>query len=807
MKKEEFDIELKGKIENQIKAPEELKNRIRQEIRQIDNKKEKNALIRKMQGIAAVAVISILGVTSYAAITSNIGLERLGFFKASKNFEQNAVEINKEIENDYLKFTLNYIACDDTYLITENTIDFKDKAIEEYGNVMYDKEEKIYEISAEGDGYFNNQKIECWSKDIQKITDKEYKMLMVYDVSDVKEENIEFKWNIKSIRYDSEKALDGLSEYDMKDDISSKIELNKQISMNIERVENNRNKFEQKTQTVGNKTIIVKEAANTNFETIIKASIITKESYSEYLKEESTGLKIDDFMVTKTNGEDIAYEVRRGIYDYVIIDDGTMFTEKDLSKYMLSQKKNNSEEALVIEDYTIGEIKESDAINYEQIVNKYGKNEDLENRVVKIQRNYTIKVGNNENEEDIQKIKILPVTRNYISDRNDEGLEYYNNAEWYKLENKEYKATSELGGTLKISSIDITDSEIVFHYNTTGLIGEEALILMRKNNGKFNYWYPAKIETKGLSSDENKIVFYRKNNRSAGSNDSDITKDDVLNILEDISKDEFTMLFGKKNGTEFIGNGLELDIPNKITDKIVVKNIKIENYVEIEKDTQEDEQQELTTEEYSNLLIENQNSIEKIKSTGNKFDKNTASLSGIKIGSTIDEVHSVIKEEPEDSKFDGEDGAEHYSDDIHVYYRMKNNKYCVSDIMTSGRLITNTNIKVGDNYKKVIENYAKDDELLDIDINEYYRGWVLYGGNNAISNFMDYESGAEPVIKSLKEKNAYFMFSKYQKGDTQEENRYKEILYIDGDVYINFGIMDGLVSTITISNINETTEN
>ena len=57
MKKEEFDIELKGKIENQIKAPEELKNRIRQEIRQIDNKKEKNVLIRKMQGIAAVAVI------------------------------------------------------------------------------------------------------------------------------------------------------------------------------------------------------------------------------------------------------------------------------------------------------------------------------------------------------------------------------------------------------------------------------------------------------------------------------------------------------------------------------------------------------------------------------------------------------------------------------------------------------------------------------------------------------------------------------------------------------------------------------
>ena len=45
MKEEEFDKILKDNINEQIKAPEKLKNRIRQEIRQMDNKKKKTPLL------------------------------------------------------------------------------------------------------------------------------------------------------------------------------------------------------------------------------------------------------------------------------------------------------------------------------------------------------------------------------------------------------------------------------------------------------------------------------------------------------------------------------------------------------------------------------------------------------------------------------------------------------------------------------------------------------------------------------------------------------------------------------------------
>ena len=39
---------------------------------------------------------------------------------------------------------------------------------------------------------------------------------------------------------------------------------------------------------------------------------------------------------------------------------------------------------------------------------------------------------------------------------------------------------------------------------------------MRKNNGKFNYFYPEKTEIKGLNSTENKLTFSRTANYSAG---------------------------------------------------------------------------------------------------------------------------------------------------------------------------------------------------------------------------------------------------------------------------------------------------
>ena len=529
-------------------------------------------------------------------------------------------------------------------------------------------------------------------------------------------------------------------------------------------------------------------------------------------------------MVTQENGESVPFEVLEDLNTYVITNDGSKFTTNDLYKYMSNQKEDNG-----LFETTDGEdwnnVKDSDSINGEQLLEKYGENQNLESKVVKIQKNYTIKIGNNEENKEINKMKILPVQKSFINDRNDEELKYYNEAKWYKLENKSYTATSELGGTLTISSIDITDEEITFYYNTKGLIGEEALILMRQNNGEFNYFYPEKTETKGLSSNENKMVFYRKNNNSASSTSNNISISDISNMLDDISKDEFTMLFGKKNGTSFTGDGISLDIPDKITNKIIVKNIQIidvdpdntnDDSIIKELDGNEDddnvifdeindndslhedinETSKITLEEYSNLLEKTKQNIQNINSKGEKLDKNTAALSGIKIGSIVDDVHKILKEKPENSEFDGDGyGAEQYSDDIAITYEFKNNKYCVKSISGAGRLKTNTNIKVGDSVKKVIENNAKDEKLLNINENLYDNGWVLYGGTDAA-----YIVDIEGYVKNSDEgKKAYCLVNNYNKDYSKEDYKRIEILYFDGDVCMSYSVTNGIVDSIELS--------
>ena len=273
--------------------------------------------------------------------------------------------------------------------------------------------------------------------------------------------------------------------------------------------------------------------------------------------------------------------------------------------------------------------------------------------------------------------------KDYINDRNDEESEYYKNAIWYKLENKKYTATSELGWTLEITSIDITDDTITFNYNTKGLIGEDALILMRKNNGEFNYFYPEKTEIKDL-----------ENTTQNGSNT------------------------GYTNNNDY--------------DSGLFEAVETENTVDDEEAFDETEN-EFTLEQYNDLFDSAKINIENIKTYGSQMDKNTASISGIKIGSTIDEVHNIMKEKAQETYGEKNSLVEYYSDDINVVYQMKNNNYYVTSISTRGRLKTNKQIKIGDNLRKVVESYTKNNKLSKINKNTYNDGLVLYGNDDAVN--------------------------------------------------------------------------
>ena len=829
--KEEFDKILKDSINEQIKAPEKLKNRIRQEIRQMDNKKKKTTLVKTMQGIAAVVVVGILSVTSYAAVTGNLSLQNMGFFKASKNYSENAVGVNKVIENKYLKYILNNVACDNTYLITESTIDLKDYAIEQYGEVEYDEKTKNYTISIDSNTFVNNEKIYPWGTDIQKVGDKEYKFVEIYDVSDIQEKDLNFELDILSVRLNNENETEtnqNMQTDDTMDDVFTEVKsisIMQDISMDIKREESRKEKFEEISQTEGNKTIVVKEAANTNFSTIIKASIITEESYDEYSKNEDEILDYNNFLVTQGNGDDISYEVYEDTNTYAITDDGNMFTVNDLYDYMSNQK--DDKEFASITGGILGTVRDSNVLSYDQIVEKYGNDENLDQKVVKIQKNYTIKIGNKENGEDVKKVKLLPIKKEFLNDRNGEEEERYNNVKWYKLENKKFVATSELGGTLEITSIDITDDKIIFNYNTKGLIGEDNLILMRSNIGEYNLFYPEKVEEKGLSSNENKMIFARTNNTSACNMSFNIPMEEEGDLLNDISKDEFAMLFGKENGTQIIGDGLIIDVPNKITDKVFIENINtkdisgtwyekgknddrlfsaiddsntsddnwIADYTNtVENSYAEQDENALNLEEYNKLFNNAKSNLEKISSNESKMSKDTASISGIKIGTSIDEVHHILEGEHYEVEDDEEFRSEQYIEGPTVVYEKKNNIFCVTSISTGDGLKTDVGIKVGDSEEDVIRSYAKDKKLFKVRKNLYDNGWVLYGDEKA-ADIKDVEGY---VINDEGGQNAYYLLSSYIDGYSKEDYSRRTILYFDDDVCMEYYIYDGVVCEINL---------
>ena len=292
------------------------------------------------------------------------------------------------------------------------------------------------------------------------------------------------------------------------------------------------------------------------------------------------------------------------------------------------------------------------------------------------------------------------------------------------------------------------------------------------------------------------------------------------------------MLFGKKNGTQFIGNGLIFDIPNKITDKITISNFEIkdlenttpdylntgynntndydnglfeavetENTVYDETDSVE-AKTELTLEQYNDLFNDAKTNIESTKTYGSQMDKNTASISGIKIGSTIDEVHNIMKEKTQETYAEKDFLVEYYSDDINVIYQIKNNNYYVTSISIRGRLETNTQIKIGDDFKKVIESYTKNNNLLQINKNPYNDGWLLYGNDDAVN----LKNSEGYITNSAGGKNAYYLLNSFNPGGINQYYGVSSLVYFDDDVYMEYSIEDGKVYNIILALHEDTSE-
>lgn len=139
-----IDDIIKYKIKQEIDLPNNYKETVKNTVQKCtQNQKDYTKKIRKykilnfLRKIGISALVGASTITVYSATTNNLPFINMGLMKVGENFEENSIEVNKSIENEYVKITLESLAGDNAYIILEYRINLKEKAISEFGNVKY----------------------------------------------------------------------------------------------------------------------------------------------------------------------------------------------------------------------------------------------------------------------------------------------------------------------------------------------------------------------------------------------------------------------------------------------------------------------------------------------------------------------------------------------------------------------------------------------------------------------------------------------------------------------------------------------
>lgn len=480
------------------------------------DKEEENRMIKNRKLLKIVAIIMlVVGVMSGIgyATKGKIDFKKIGLLKIDENYSEVAVDINKSIENEYFKLTLNSMAGDSSYLVLEYKIEFKDKALNEFKKITYDRDNG-YNLGIKDDIFINSIQVEKNANFVNKISEKEYRYVEIIDMMNIDKDNIKLEIDLDRLYI----GYGEIKEVDIKND--NEVYLDKKIEIEVQNNMENRRKFKKIEQKINNNTkVIIEEIGNTEFETFVKAKIVTENvTWEDYQR--NTEFKYYDFVLSGNNDK--------------MIQSYTKYNNQEV--YVKNNGKFNLEEEKDIEEKDVVKVEENDLI----ILEKQNNNTEL---------------------------KIIP-TINEMYDEDKEDKEY-RKAKWYKLKagQKEYSAKSKLGGTLTINNISIDDENVTFYYNEDGYIGNESLVVIRnKKSKKMNYIYCNQSFKKGLDANENKVIFFKKDALYAGTNIDEVSFEDMDNL-------EFTLLFGTT--TKFIGKEIKIVIPEIDTNTSKFRNIKI----------------------------------------------------------------------------------------------------------------------------------------------------------------------------------------------------------------------------------------
>ena len=272
---------------------------------------------RILQTLAMLVIICTFGMTVYAQVTGNLNFKNMGLLKASENFENKKIDVNKTIENDYVKISIDDIARDSAYLIIEYRMVLKEKAIKEMENVEYNKM-MGYNIGISSRVWINEKKSERSNSTVEKISDKEYKCSDVINLMNFDEDTIHLKLWLNEFYIGNKSA----------------VKINKMLEMDITMNKNENQQTITQEQKIDNNTkIVLDKIENSSFETYIRLKRITENiTWKEY----NENIEYYRFKVASDDNDTLTskcYDISKKIYkDNNLIEDYSKLKNSDIIK-------------------------------------------------------------------------------------------------------------------------------------------------------------------------------------------------------------------------------------------------------------------------------------------------------------------------------------------------------------------------------------------------------------------------------------------------------------------------------------------
>lgn len=212
MDNNKFDKQIRKIIDSEISIPDNLEKIINDNInlkesyvtnKKINLKNKLNNFIRIIIGLFSVFAVSA---TTYAVITGNSILSLIGLGKASLKFEESSISINRTIDGDLTKITLNKIACDSSFVILEYNIELKDSFYNTLNSQGYNK--NIDNISLGNvNKFLNGSRMQEYIKYSQKVDNNNFKYYEVISISNKNISNLKMILPIDTLIINNEQEV------------------------------------------------------------------------------------------------------------------------------------------------------------------------------------------------------------------------------------------------------------------------------------------------------------------------------------------------------------------------------------------------------------------------------------------------------------------------------------------------------------------------------------------------------------------------------------------------------------------------